>query len=500
MKPRSFHQFRARPKSVIPAFPCAYTVDYLSSNLAIKEYGRRVAALIFVFTESEGFALVETKKDHDKFGTLLLSRYEKQPAYLKSLIAWSESRKNSLRDFLEKHLPEQSIARLSNEVLIENYIAYCELYRSFHLRNTPPWFIGADAVEREIKRYFNENKLSEDAISSLAEGIEYEPETAAEERGLLQIVTRLTKAGLARIKTIDDLPPVIRTQLRKHIHEFGAIPFGYNSGIVWDEPHYVGRINELLNLGNATQMLKEKKQALKDRKKKQDALVRQLRLPARIIRLFIALRQLAYLQDIKKTAQVRSHPHLWRIVFPEIARRTGIPHDLLIYCSPKEIAYALRNPDRKKELVEQATQRARYSVLIMRDLGYEWLLGQNAREFVRVNKLETETKDVTELRGTAASRGKAKGVVRVCLSSREINKVKAGDILVTAMTTPDFVPAMKRAGAIITDEGGITSHAAIVSRELKKPCIIGTKIATKVLKDSDKVEVDADNGIVRKIK
>ena len=58
----------------------------------------------------------------------------------------------------------------------------------------------------------------------------------------------------------------------------------------------------------------------------------------------------------------------------------------------------------------------------------------------------------------------------------------------------------EKAGAIVTDEGGLTSHAAIVSRELKIPCIVGTKIATKILKDGDIVEVDAENGIVRKIK
>jgi pyruvate,water dikinase len=65
------------------------------------------------------------------------------------------------------------------------------------------------------------------------------------------------------------------------------------------------------------------------------------------------------------------------------------------------------------------------------------------------------------------------------------------------MTRPEYISAMKKAAAIVTDEGGITCHAAIVSRELKKPCIIGTKIATKVLKDGDLVEVDADKGIVK---
>ena len=75
-----------------------------------------------------------------------------------------------------------------------------------------------------------------------------------------------------------------------------------------------------------------------------------------------------------------------------------------------------------------------------------------------------------------------------------------GDILVTGMTRPEFVPLMKRSAAIITDEGGITCHAAIISRELGIPCIIGTKVATQVLKDGDMVEVDADKGIVRILK
>jgi pyruvate,water dikinase len=78
--------------------------------------------------------------------------------------------------------------------------------------------------------------------------------------------------------------------------------------------------------------------------------------------------------------------------------------------------------------------------------------------------------------------------------------MKEGNILVTTMTTPDFVPLMQKAAAIVTDIGGLLSHAAIVSREMKKPCIIGTHVATKILKDGNIVEVDAIKGIVRKVK
>lgn len=104
-----------------------------------------------------------------------------------------------------------------------------------------------------------------------------------------------------------------------------------------------------------------------------------------------------------------------------------------------------------------------------------------------------------ELKGVAAYHGFVKGKVRVVSNFRGVS-LKQGKILVTGMTDPNFVPLIKNAAAIITDGGGLLCHAAIVARELKKPCIIGTKIATKVLKDGDMVEVDAEKGIVRIIK
>ena len=95
--------------------------------------------------------------------------------------------------------------------------------------------------------------------------------------------------------------------------------------------------------------------------------------------------------------------------------------------------------------------------------------------------------------------GKVTGKVVKVRSATEIYRVQKGDILVAVMTRPDYVVAMKKAAAIVTNEGGITSHAAIVSRELGIPCIICTKIATEVLRDGDLVEVNANHGWVRKL-
>ena len=125
------------------------------------------------------------------------------------------------------------------------------------------------------------------------------------------------------------------------------------------------------------------------------------------------------------------------------------------------------------------------------------------KELEKIKKIVLGEKglfDLKDFRGLSASVGRVTGPVKIVKSATEIGKVKQGDILVAVMTRPDYVVAMKKAAAIVTNEGGITSHAAIVSRELGIPCIIGTKIATEVLKDGDIVEVNANHGVVNILK
>jgi pyruvate,water dikinase len=99
-----------------------------------------------------------------------------------------------------------------------------------------------------------------------------------------------------------------------------------------------------------------------------------------------------------------------------------------------------------------------------------------------------------DLTGESASPGNASGVVVIIRSPKDINRAQKGQILVTTMTSPDFVPAMKKVNGIITDKGGQTSHAAIVSRELGVPCVVGTKTATKVLKEGQVVTINGTTG------
>lgn len=120
----------------------------------------------------------------------------------------------------------------------------------------------------------------------------------------------------------------------------------------------------------------------------------------------------------------------------------------------------------------------------------------NQDNLSQINVVDPQKQGKLLLEGLGASPGVASGPVKIVASAKEISKVKEGDILVAVMTNPDYVPAMKRAVAILTDEGGRTSHAAIVSRELGLPAIVGSVHATKILKNGEIITVDGSDGKV----
>lgn len=124
------------------------------------------------------------------------------------------------------------------------------------------------------------------------------------------------------------------------------------------------------------------------------------------------------------------------------------------------------------------------------------LPGKSKKKSSKVGAGEIESAKTHILTGAPASPGIATGHARLIKSAKEISKIKTGDILVSTMTSPDFVPAMKKAAAIVTDQGGQTSHAAIVSRELGVPAVVGTKEATAKLKDGLLITVDGSKGMV----
>lgn len=504
MERLNLHIFRSRPKKQVPVFPSAYCCDYLASEQSKKEYGDRITSFIQCITEEDSISIINSEDDYKRLGNLLVDKYFIIPGYLDDLIKWSEEKRNLLVDYIENNLGKSVIYKLDNIEIADRYIKYCELYRSYHLKNTPAWWVGAEALLVRVEKYFQENNIEsiDQIIAQLIDVTEYEAENFKEELSILDIAGQLQAKGIARV-SYEDLnnQSDIKIKFDRHIREFSAIPFGYNNGVIWDSKYFLKKINDILKDKDANRLMDDKLAELEGRKNNQIALLRSINLPDEIRAYFKKLRQLAYLQDLKKATQVKSHPILQLVVKKEIAERLSIPVDNIDYMGHFEIRDCLMQDKISAEFLAQIEERKRLSVFISEELNYKWLIGEEAKEFLELhgfmNDLDT---DIKELKGYAASKGLARGIVRVYKQSTEINKFDEGDILVTAMTTPDFVPLIKKASAIITDEGGITCHAAIVSRELGIPCIIGTKIATKVLKDGDLVEVDADNRIIKIIK
>ncbi len=184
--------------------------------------------------------------------------------------------------------------------------------------------------------------------------------------------------------------------------------------------------------------------------------------------------------------------YYYDLFLKEIAQRTGYSLDdlqFLIFYEIKPLWFDKINLDK----VIRARRELCFNVVTPK--GYFIVEGNEAKKYF---EKAGEEAHMGELRGMVACSGYVKGVVRVIRKTEEMRSFREGEILVTNQTTPEFVPIMKKCAAIITEQGGITSHAAIISRELKKPCIIGTKIATSILHTGEVVVVDANKGIIRR--
>lgn len=192
--------------------------------------------------------------------------------------------------------------------------------------------------------------------------------------------------------------------------------------------------------------------------------------------------EMLYLKDMRD--DYRREAFYYAVPFmEELASRVGITLDELSYLLPWE----LENLD--KSLIEK-----RKKVYILELNGKLRVRDGNiSGEFLKEDSSETE------LKGIVGCRGIVKGKVQMIRTRDDIARFEEGKVLVAITTSPDHVVAMQRAVAFVTDEGGISCHAAIVAREMGKPCIVGTKNATATLKDGDLVEVDAVKGIVKKI-
>ena len=291
----------------------------------------------------------------------------------------------------------------------------------------------------------------------------------------------------------------ISQDIEKYIDEFGSLGVKYGIGKLWDKKQVIERVKYL-----AKQSPQEKLDYILSLPKQADDNVKLVlkRLGAdknfrelvETARLYVYLR--TYRANIISGAFANMFP-----LFEEIGKRNNLDLESVIECLPNEVI-TFKFPSREiiKKRAKYNIIRSMYGVLYFASGSKAIKIREKLLAYTNKNeKNKTNVLKSDELKGVIANRGIAKGTVKIVTNNTQLKKVNEGDILVSPMTTPDFAPAMEKAAAFVTDEGGILSHAAIVSREMQKPCIIGTQIATKVLKDGDLVEVDANKGVVRKL-
>ena len=184
--------------------------------------------------------------------------------------------------------------------------------------------------------------------------------------------------------------------------------------------------------------------------------------------------------------------YLVRPLLSQLANELGLSYDQFVELIPQEV-------EKEKINLKIINERLKGNGIIMLKGQWQAISGKRLEEVRKI--MEQQPSGLKTLSGFAVFPGKVEG--RAIIASETINilkaKIKVGEILIVPMTTTNMVPLVKKAAAVVTDEGGVLCHAAIIARALKKPCIIGTKFATKVFKTGDRVQVDAYQGIVRKL-
>lgn len=206
---------------------------------------------------------------------------------------------------------------------------------------------------------------------------------------------------------------------------------------------------------------------------------------------------LAVLHDRRKEVQMKML-YAMLLLGNEIMKRRRLPRETILTMTPEEII-ALADTGRVSKI--NIEERKTYYWCFATQKKAEIVGGARARRLLEKSGMYTVNEQhSTVVQGIVASRGKIIGSARVGFEPKELARdMKHGDVLITGMTSPDYVPAMRKASAVITDDGGITCHAAIVSRELGIPCIIGTKVATQFFKTGDLLEVNANHGWIKKV-
>jgi phosphohistidine swiveling domain-containing protein len=370
---------------------------------------------------------------------------------------------------------------------LDEYLAFFEeftaRYQEFMKDNMLYWFFASQILETKIRSALKEHSQE---IQNEILGVMSKTESSysnLEEKEFHKLVLFAKDNGIDSGTT--------EAMIKDFSKKYFWFPYEYVGPNIWDEKAVRERV--AAHLSDAEKAHEEI--AVENVQK---ALISRYKISKDLLEDFTLMRAMTLMQDDRKMINAQVCYYVNGVILKALADKLGVTLEEARYID-RPILRKLMEGD--KDSLKLLKDRTVFYVSEYQDGKIIAHDGEDAKKrLLELGiSLFADHSAVTEIKGSVANRGKVTGQVRV-LRISQVTDLKDGSVIVTGMTTPDFVPLMKKAIAIVTDEGGITSHAAIVSRELNIPCIIGTKIATKVLKDGMMVEVDAEKGIVKILK
>jgi phosphohistidine swiveling domain-containing protein len=441
-------------------------------------------------------AIIKASKKNTKIGKTFIKTWEKD-----GKIFYKECEK----------VGKTNLAKLSNEKLIALHDEFVEITLNKNSSSSliDGFALGTDEmIAGKIKEAYEKSELNgkmrfTEVFSTLTAPMHLSFINDAEIE-LLKIALRVEKSPKKELfikENTQKIKKEIRgTALGKlialHQKKYFWTRNNYVTDNVLTEEYFIEEIKKVLSIGvDLEKEIKRVQSTPKESAKKKKEILKKIKLDKELLTMIEISEDFTYWQDERKKSTFWT-THYFSLILAEIAKRTGRNIENLKYMSCREMSTIFNSAPSEEELA----LRKKSGVYYWDKKGMEAVHSREAEKVRDAVLGKTDFSDVDDFRGLTASLGKAVGRVKIVKSATELNKVENGDVLVAVMTRPDYVPAMKKASAIVTDEGGITCHAAIVSRELGIPCIIGTKIATKVLKDGEVAEVNANHGWVKRIK
>jgi phosphohistidine swiveling domain-containing protein len=484
INPDEWHLFRRRPAKV---HPFALDLMYRYSTLPVfrSTYGSEPFEIANVLEGDWPNACVEKRK-LEHLGKKLVAKVRKNPGFTKMLVSKSMGLCRRL-DRLLGRLESQNLAAVSNAGILRIYKELADPYAWLCFYALLMGMFGEGFLHEELKGVMAGKGIGEQEANGYV-NLLASPNVPSivhrEELTKLELALALRRGK--RKSALAGLPMLAK--------KFGPFIYDYSGPDIKTEKQYLAEITACSRKNDLERQVSEKRSYYKKLKSRQKKLAGRLSLSASEMALASALQDIAFLQDVRKYYNSYFNFHTEKL-FREIGRRLGISHRLARYLLPREMEAALRSGRADAKILGQ---RTRLCVFHRKGALSEIFIGREMKPYLCLKNDRASQLDA--IKGTIASLGVTKGKARIITDRKNISKVKKGEIIVTPMTSPDFTFAIRRCSAIVTDEGGITSHAAVISREFGLPCVIGTKIATRAIHDGDTIEVDANKGVVRILK